>query len=104
MGKTFSPYQDKNIYSLALDKSYNLENKNLVDMLREHFYVAECQLGDNPAEPIMRAREELTKMMPYISSSDADAPLSVAAEPGLQYCDRSLTPGDITSQIRNPEG
>lgn len=57
VGKVFSPYQNDNIYSLALDMSYP-ESQELIDKLKEDFYVAECRLGEDPSSVIQRAREQ----------------------------------------------
>lgn len=57
VGKVFSPYQNENIYSLALDMSYP-ESQPLLDKLKEDFYVAECRLGEEPSSVIQRAREQ----------------------------------------------
>lgn len=57
VGKVFSPYQNENIYSLALDMSHH-ESQPLLDMLKEDFYVAECKLGEEPSSVIQRAREQ----------------------------------------------
>lgn len=57
VGKVFSPYQNDNIYSLALDMSYP-ESQELIDKLKEDFYVAECRLGEEPSNVIQRAREQ----------------------------------------------
>lgn len=57
VGKVFSPYQNDNIYSLALDMSYP-ESQELIDKLKEAFYVAECKLGEEPSSVIQRAREQ----------------------------------------------
>lgn len=58
VGKVFSPYQNDNIYSLALDMSYS-ESHELIDKLKEDFYVAECKLGEEPSSVIQRARKQL---------------------------------------------
>lgn len=57
VGKVFSPYQNDNIYSLALDMSYP-ESQELIDKLKEDFYVAECRLGEEPSSVIQLAREQ----------------------------------------------
>ena len=57
VGKVFSPYQNDNIYSLALDMS-DPESQPLLDKLKEDFYVAECRLGEEPSSVIQRAREQ----------------------------------------------
>lgn len=58
VGKVFNPYQNENIYSLALDMS-DPESQPLIDKLKEDFYVAKCQLGDEPSSEIRKVREEL---------------------------------------------
>lgn len=57
VGKVFNPYQNENIYSLALDMSYP-ESQELIDKLKEDFYVAECRLGEEPSRVIQRVREQ----------------------------------------------
>lgn len=57
VGKVFNPYQNENIYSLALDMS-DPESQPLLDKLKEDFYVAECRLGEEPSSVIQRAREQ----------------------------------------------
>ncbi len=57
IGKTYSPYQNEDIYSLALDMS-DPESQPLIDNLKEHFYIAECKLGEEPSGVIQKAREE----------------------------------------------
>ncbi len=51
LGKVFTPYQDKDYYSLALDKAekFKLENDSLLTLLKQNFNVRECRIGDNPA-------------------------------------------------------
>lgn len=58
VGKTFSPYQNKEIFSLALDMSYP-ESQPLLDQLKEHFYIAECDLGNEPSNALQKVREEV---------------------------------------------
>lgn len=52
VGKIFTPYADKNIYSLALDNSdeNKIANEELLDKLRTAFYVEKCSLGQNPTD------------------------------------------------------
>lgn len=58
VGKVFNPYQNENIYSLALDMS-DPESQPLLDKLKEDFYVAECKLGEEPSSVIHRVREQI---------------------------------------------
>lgn len=48
LGKTFRPFANDEIFSLALDFE-DPENQTLLDKLEEYFYVVECPLGDEPA-------------------------------------------------------
>ena len=57
VGKVFNPYQNENIYSLALDMSHP-ESQPLLDKLKKDFYLAECKLGEEPSSVIQRAREQ----------------------------------------------
>ena len=47
LGKTFRPFANDEIFSLALDFE-DPENQTLLDKLEENFYVVECPLGDEP--------------------------------------------------------
>jgi len=55
LGKMYTPYENTEYYSLALDKSDEANNAMLLEELRRHFYVVECSLGDNPQVVINRA-------------------------------------------------
>ncbi len=61
LGKTFRPFANDNIYSLALDKSekYKAENDELLARLRQNFFVVECPLGDEPTGIITAKRAEV---------------------------------------------
>jgi len=51
LGKTFTPFADKQIFSLALEAG-DPKNDEILTTLRKDFYVAECKLGNEP-EPII---------------------------------------------------
>ena len=55
LGKMYTPFDNTDYYSLALDKSDSVNNEKLLEELRKHFYVIECYLGDNPQEVISKA-------------------------------------------------
>lgn len=55
LGKMYSPYENTDYFSLALDKQDTENNRVLLEELRKHFYVVECSLGDNPQEVINKA-------------------------------------------------
>ena len=58
-GKVYKPFDDEEIYSLALEHSgHSKENDELINTLEYYFVVAECPLGGNPANAI----EEKSKM------------------------------------------
>lgn len=53
LGKTYTPFADQHIYSLALDKKDpDGDNGTLLSELRNFFYVEPCGLGNDP-EPII---------------------------------------------------
>ena len=49
-GKIFCPYRDSSLILLALDKNeaFAQENKEILDLIDEHFYRNEYTLGNNP--------------------------------------------------------
>ena len=57
LGKTFRPYENQNIFSLALDKSFPQDNKNLLAALAENFYVVPVNLGEDPSSNLDVERE-----------------------------------------------
>lgn len=62
LGKTYSPYLNDEIYSLALDMS-DSESESLLEKLKEHFYVAPCQLGEEPSGVIRKVKEEIGEIV-----------------------------------------
>ena len=57
LGKTFRPYENQNIFSLALDKSFPQDNENLLAALAENFYVVQVELGEDPSSSLEVERE-----------------------------------------------
>lgn len=55
VGKVFNPYDNKEIYSLALDMS-DPKSQELKEQLEGYFYVADCKLGDEPSAVIEQKR------------------------------------------------
>lgn len=49
LGKIYTPYSNKNIFSLALenDDKYKQDNEKLLQELSKYFYVEECGIGEN---------------------------------------------------------
>ena len=58
LGKIYTPYTDKGIFSLALDKEFEEDNEALLDTLRKHFYVEPCAIGDDPTTTMQQAMEK----------------------------------------------
>lgn len=50
LGKIYTPYSNKNIFSLALEtnEKYKDDNANLLAELHNHFFVERCGIGENP--------------------------------------------------------
>ncbi len=61
LGKTYSPFLAKDVFSLALDKDhkYKAENDALIASLKENFYVVPCPLGVEPTARIAQERQNL---------------------------------------------
>lgn len=61
LGKLYSPYSDKGIFSLALDNdnTFKNENENLLAELGKHFYVKKVTIGENPLQKLEEARTEI---------------------------------------------
>lgn len=49
LGKTFRPYEDPQLFSLALDKDFTEDNNQLLASLGENFYVVPVNLGEDPS-------------------------------------------------------
>ena len=62
VGKVYSPYQNEDIFSLALDMS-DPKSQELIDQLSKDFYVAPCNLGEEPSSVIERKREEVGEVI-----------------------------------------
>ena len=50
LGKVYTPFEEENIFSLALDKNDEKNNEELLSELRKNFTVMECSLGTDPHE------------------------------------------------------
>jgi hypothetical protein len=61
IGKMYSPFEDPEILSLALDKkdeAMKEGNANLLSELGKSFYIKDCKLGEDPKPIIAKAIEE----------------------------------------------
>jgi len=63
LGKMYSPFNDTSYYSLALDKADEANNEILLEQLRKHFYVVDCNLGENPKEVIAKSITEIPSII-----------------------------------------
>ena len=53
LGKIYTPYSDKEFFSLALDREDpEKNNEQLLTELRKHFFIEECGLGHHPADAL----------------------------------------------------
>ncbi len=50
IGKVYTPFADKQVYSLALDKDKQFadENERVYNLLDKHFHIVKCSLGQDP--------------------------------------------------------
>lgn len=56
LGKTFRPYENQDIFSLALDKSFPQDNEKLLAAIAENFYVVPVELGEDPSPDLEMER------------------------------------------------
>lgn len=56
LGKTFRPYENQEIFSLALDNAYPDENERLKAALSKNFYLVPVTLGDDPSQSLANER------------------------------------------------
>ena len=56
LGKTFRPYENRHLYSLALDKEFPEDNERLKVVLGENFYVVPVTLGKDPSSDLDEQR------------------------------------------------
>jgi hypothetical protein len=59
LGKIFRPFGVDDVFSLALDKDFTVENEKLLNKLSDNFYVVKCDLGKDPSFDIEQKRLEL---------------------------------------------
>ena len=56
LGKTFRPYGDRKLLSLALDRDFPEENASLLATLGKNFYIVPVDLGEDPSAPLEAER------------------------------------------------
>lgn len=53
IGRVYTPYKNKEICSLGLDKNYPEENEAIRAKLAESFYVISCPIGEDPTQDLV---------------------------------------------------
>ena len=56
LGKTFRPYENQQLFSLALDREFPADNDRLLALLGENFYVVPVELGEDPSDHLETER------------------------------------------------
>lgn len=93
LGKTYTPYADNNIYSLALDnKDPEGNNEALLSELRKSFVVEPCNLGDKPEE-ILQPKMEIERSKPTLTPQWLTT----------HYLERDLSRGVLVGYCRTKE-
>lgn len=61
LGKVFTPFNDKDYYSVALDRDekFREENEALLDLLKQNFEVKECSIGVDPSSVLEKIPRKL---------------------------------------------
>lgn len=47
LGKIYSPYSNRNFFSLALEKKFEKDNEQLLIALEKYFYIEKCKIGNS---------------------------------------------------------
>ncbi|MBR0046870.1 MAG: restriction endonuclease [Bacteroidaceae bacterium] len=98
LGKTYTPFADNNIFSLALDKLDPEENNEvLLAELEKYFIVKPCKLGVNPESIIEEARKAEGNIAP---APEKDGVLMVMMENYDAKNKNFLTTGKIAVGIK----
>lgn len=106
LGKVYTPFEDKGIYSLALedppavpkDRRCDVarENAEVLESLRESFYVEACELGRNPEEVLPPS----DGAVPMVVTSGKDGVLMVMMENFGAKASRFLSDGRIAVGLK----
>ncbi len=98
LGKTYTPFADNNIFSLALDKEDpEKNNEELLSELKRFFIVKPCKLGEKPEPIIEEARKVEGSMAP---APEKDGVLMVMMENYDSKNKNFLTAGKIAVGIK----
>lgn len=64
LGKIYTPYPEKDIYSLALSKDFPDENQTLLNKLGKYFIIQKCQMGEDPKPMFEQYTSEISGLVP----------------------------------------
>ncbi len=93
IGKIYTPFKDKNTYSLALDNSDpEGNNEDIKAVLSEFFYIKPCNLGQNPNEVLPNITDIATA-----KPDDKDLALCITKE-GIHF-DNAVAKMKLTGKI-----
>lgn len=92
LGKIYTPYSNKEVFSLALDREFEKENEELLAELRKHFYVAPCGIGEEPQE-VLKQKEE----------GEQGQPLASPQWLTMHYLERDLDRGILVGYYKDEE-
>lgn len=64
IGKVYTPFADKQVYSLALDKDkqFSQENEKVYNLLDSHFHIVKCDIGQDPTTILDGKRSSATSL------------------------------------------
>lgn len=106
LGKVYTPFEDKGIYSLALEDPSAVpedrrcdvarENAAVLESLRKSFYVEACELGRNPEEVLPPS----DGAVPMVVTSGKDGVLMVMMENFGAKASRFLSDGRIAVGLK----
>lgn len=106
LGKVYTPFEDKGIYSLALEDPSAVpedrrcdvarENAAVLESLRKAFYVEACELGRNPEEVLPPS----DGAVPMVVTSGKDGVLMVMMENFGAKASRFLSDGRIAVGLK----
>lgn len=107
LGKVYTPFEDKGIYSLALENpsavpevrrgDVERENAAVLESLREAFYVEPCELGRDPEEILPPSGGGTA---PMVVTPDKDGVLMVMMENFTAKSERFVSDGRIAVGLK----
>lgn len=86
LGKTYRPFANNDIFSLALEKGENYEEDNnaLLSELSQHFIVVPCKLGENPNEKL--EKYEVQYGLPQLSAVNSKTLVILGITRKFEWC------------------